>query len=454
MSYTFFLILIPIYFISAFSIQLSAKPHSQVILQNTIPKEHLQAPEIKALVKKFSQRIYGLAFLFSFITLPIIFIPYASVAMTYFWMLLFGSMSSLYLSQLTAIRQMHHLVIEKEWTLPVQPVLIDTSLILQKNRKIVSIWWFLPPLLLLIVSSYYQLQANLEDTWLLIAINIGLFLLSLGSWWAIYRLPVRPVTTDATINQQYNDLAKHDWSLLMLSLSWIILPIAIVPTLSLSVSNQVGLILTVIMMLLVFLWCFFIIWYLLRLRKKQDQLLAQSSSYRYLGEDQFWRYGMYINPHDYRLFVPNRTGMKLGVNLGRPIGKVIAGLTTLLVLVALFMSTIPLYLYDFTSNPFELTQTEQTIEIKAPFTKTATIDRHEITSIELIDELAGPVSKINGLAIDNYDVGHFTVHGHSARLYIDKRSQPILHIMTNKQNYYYTNNNPEETQKIYQSLTK
>lgn len=453
MNYFFIVLLIAVYFIQAFTLGLAGKPHNQVILENTLDTEHLSHPEVTALATVYKKQLFALAVLFSFLTLPLFIFTYESLIMTFFWFLLLGSIGSMFFCRIYYIRQMHRLIVEKEWLLPVKPLLVDTQLILQKNKKMVSGLWFLPPFLVWIAGSIYTLALTTFDgAWLLVLLAALLLLLSFGSWIIVGKLPVRPLTEDRQINQQYNDLTKHHWSFLMLSTSWILPLLLFFPAIGILLSSTMENLLFILLLVIVFLWTGFTFWYLLSLRKKQDQLLAQVPSYRYLGDDQYWRFGIYNNPHDSRLFLPDRIGMNMGINFGRPIGKLLLGLTGLLITAAMLFTIIPAYLYDFTSDPFQLEVSQQQVEITAPFAPTADFSLEDISKLELVDDVTGSIIRTNGSSSTNYSTGRYRVDGKAAFFYINHRSSPILHIETDERDYYYTNKVPEKTKEIYEQL--
>ena len=138
MSYLFIGILILVNVIQAFALSLAAAPHQRVILENTIAAGHLAEPKILELAKEYKLRIQQIAGGFSLCSLLLVFVPYESILLSLFWLLLFGSMAALYFCELYYIREMRRLLIDNDWCLPVQPLLVDTELILQKNQKIIS----------------------------------------------------------------------------------------------------------------------------------------------------------------------------------------------------------------------------------------------------------------------------------------------------------------------------
>ena len=86
-------------------------------------------------------------------------------------------------------------------------------------------------------------------------------------------------------------------------------------------------------------------------------------------DDQYWRYGIYINPKDPKIMVPDRIGMNLSINLGRPAGKIILAATGILTIAVLFFATVPMFINDFSSHAFQATIENKQIELSAPLAK-------------------------------------------------------------------------------------
>lgn len=455
MKIVFIILLFFVYFIQAFTLSLAGKPNKQVILENTIEKEYLQQPEILSLSQKYRHTMFGISGIFSVLTLGITFLNYDSLIMSAFWFFLLTSTLTMFLTEIKYIRKMRDLLAKNSWGMTIQPVLVDTKLVMQKNKKIVSAWWFLPPTLFWLLGSSFVLYFPPIEGGLILFLVSGLTLaFSIGGWYFVSKLPVRPMTNNRESNQKANDLTKHHWSFMMITIGWFILPILFIPTMSLLQSVLLETILTGIIFVLLTGYLIFTFWYLYSLRIKQDELLKTATGYRYYGDDEYWRFGFYINPNDTRFFIPDRIGLNMGINLGRPIGKILAGLTAILLFGVLLATLIPFYLYDFSDNAFQLNQTETTVTISAPFTRTVTIDLENIREVTLVDELSANRQRNFGTATDNYATGHFTVEGRPANLYVDYHSQPILFIRTKERDYYYTNKNSAKTIATYEELTK
>lgn len=451
MNYIFFGINLIVIFSIAFTMNLLSKPHKNVLLENTLSPDHLRHPDVLALVAEYRRRIMQFVGILSVASLIFLFNLYDSILMTFFWLLLFLLLGASYVLQIHYIGKMHELIEHKNWGLPIDPVLVDTKLIQQKNRKLLPLVSFLPSLLLVIAGVIYFPTVENGPGWLFSLINCLIFLLFLYLWQVIRRLPVRPLTKDFQINQQFNDLTKFYWSLLVVLMSTGTLLLFFVPLLSTQLTGVVGELSAVLFVLLLVFLMVVPFGLLLRLRKKQDQLLA-STEQRYYDEDRYWRYGVYINPTDPRLFVPDRVGLNIGINLGKKTGKGFAIGTGILMIAIMVVTIVPLYQLDFNPDAISGEMTDQSVQFDAPLASRQTIPLDEIRTVTLVDTLPEPTVRTMGMATDHYLTGNFNVAGQSAKLFMDKRSQPILRLSTADITIYYTNKDASETVKLYETL--
>ncbi|OJG68491.1 hypothetical protein RV09_GL001738 [Enterococcus moraviensis] len=438
----------------AFSGRIPANPHKNIILETTLPKEKLQDEQVLTVSRTYKKRLLQWAFVFSVIALPIIVIPYDSLTLIYFIMMTIGIIGTSFYLQVIYIRKMTTIKVQNDWILPTSPILVDTTLVANKNRKLISAWWFLPSILITVLGFIYSFKTiGLSNgTWIMGILSLlmsGMFLLF---YYFIARFPVKPVTSDATINQQVNDQMRHHWSVLMAVSSLVLSPLSFLPTSSVMIPYEQMMLFSVGYAVFILLFVLFTFYYLFSSRKKQDQLIAQAKEYRYSDEDQYWKYGLYINPDDKRIMVPDRVGMNISANLGRPAGKLTLGLTGIVVLIALVVACVPLLISDFSANPFELETTHNGIYLSAPLSQSRKIDWNEIETVKLVDTLPKNRLRVYGTATENYLTGEFQVNNKPAYLLVLSNKKPILEIQTKNKWYYYTNKDSKLTEKYYNNI--
>lgn len=454
MNFFLYLLLVGVNFLMALSGRIPAKPHKNVILETTLPKDKLQDKQVLAISTIYKKRLLQGAFIFTILALPILVIPYDSLTLIYFLVMVFSFIGAFYYLEILYIRKMTEVKVKNNWVLPVRPVLVDTKLVANKNRKLISIWWFLPSLLIVLLGSVYSFTTlgATSGTWLLCLIS----LLVMGLFWLFYyfiaRFPVKSVTSDEAINQKVNDSMRHHWSVLMALSAFVLSPIAFISTIAIILSYEQMLILSIGFALLILVFVLFTFYYLFSARKKQDQLIAQATEYRYSDEDQYWKYGIYNNPNDKRILVPDRVGMNISTNLGRLGGKIVTGVMGVIILAALVAVSIPMLISDFTANPFQLSTSHIGIHLSAPLTQSKEIEWADVESVELIDTLPKDKIRIYGTATEKYLTGEFRVDNQPAYLLVLTDKKPILEIRTKDKLYYYTNKESNLTKKYYQDI--
>ncbi|MBP2099375.1 PH domain-containing protein [Enterococcus rivorum] len=456
MNFILLLTLISVYLLMALVGRIPANPHKNVLLETTLPGDKLNHPQVLQISQTYKKRLLQVATIFSVITLPILFIPLDSIIMIFFFLVLFGFIGTNYYLQIVYIHKMTALKIANGWLLPTSPILVDTKLVLNKNNKLLTFWWFLPSFFITLGGCVYSILilgfSFISVLFILLTIFItGLFVLS---YYLIARLPVKPLTSDEKINQQVNDTMRRHWSLYLVISTVVLSPIAFLPAISIALPYEKAVLISLIYLTLIILFIGFTFYYLFDMRKKQDQLISQAKEYRYSDDDQYWRYGIYINPNDKRIMIPDRVGMNLSINLGRPAGKIALGITGLIVLAALTVATIPMLISDFSTDPFQLTTTDKGITLAAPLTSTKKILWDDIESVKLVDSVPENRLRVFGTALDNYLTGEFKINNEPAYLLVFTKATPVLQIKTNDTLIYYTNKESELTKQAYKMIQK
>lgn len=448
-------VLIFLYVIMAFSLGLAGKPHKNVILENTLPTDKLTAPETLAIINSYKRALWKTAAVSSLLSLTILIFTYDSLIMTFFWLLMLVPLTVFYGIEIRYIRKMALLKAQLGWRIPVEPIMVDTRLTVAKNKQMVGFAWLIPPLIVTLGFTIWQSSTDFDDNLMMNLVAIFSWLLAVGCWYSVKRLPVMAPTDDSDLNRRYNDLTKRSWSQVAVGISYGFVAIFLLSIIGPQLSGLGAILLAIVSFLTIFGSIFLCIAHLLGLRKKQDALLAQTEDFRYAGEDRYWRFGVYINPADHRLMVADRIGLNISMNLGRPIGKVLVGLIGLLVLGAMVMTLLPTYLLDFSHEPFTGEINNGDVYLSAPLSGSSQIPIEAIQKAELIDKISDRVASIhrtNGYGGAYYQIGRFTVDGKQAVFYLDNRSQPLLHLVTREKDYYFTFKEPAQTKALFTTL--
>ena len=137
-----------------------------------------------------------LAAVFSVLSLPLLFIPYDSILLFLFLLLLFSFIGSGYYLQIVYIRKMAALKCKTAGCY-LSVLLIDTQLVLNKTRNLFHFGGFTCDYSYF-CWGFYSLQTAI-GSWILFLITVLMLSLFIGGYYFIARLPVKPLTSDSKL---------------------------------------------------------------------------------------------------------------------------------------------------------------------------------------------------------------------------------------------------------------
>ena len=184
-------------------------------------------------------------------------------------------------------------------------------------------------------------------------------------------------------------------------------------------------------------------------RRVQERLTRDEPGY--VDEDDLWIWGMfYNNPNDRHLFINDRTGSGMGVNIGRPAGKAFMAVTAAII-VGLIVVCIALAL-GF-SSPFEADIEGDTLYFSHGMEKYE-IALEDVTELELIYELPR-ARRIAGTGLPNLLEGRFSVEGYeNVRISLNPEQPPYIAVETEDMTRIFALNTPEETEEFYDEISE
>ena len=184
-------------------------------------------------------------------------------------------------------------------------------------------------------------------------------------------------------------------------------------------------------------------------RRVQERLTRDEPGY--VDEDDLWIWGMfYNNPNDRHLFINDRTGSGMGVNIGRPAGKAFMAVTAAM-LAGLIVVCIALAL-GF-SSPFEADIEGDTLYFSHGMEKYE-IALEDVTELELIYELPR-ARRIAGTGLPNLLEGRFSVEGYeNVRISLNPEQPPYIAVQTEDMTRIFALDTPEETEEFYGEISE
>ena len=184
-------------------------------------------------------------------------------------------------------------------------------------------------------------------------------------------------------------------------------------------------------------------------RRVQERLTRDEPGY--VDEDDLWVWGMfYNNPNDRHLFINDRTGSGMGVNIGRPAGKAFMAVTAAII-VGLIVVCVALAL-GF-SSPFEASIEGDTLYFSHGMEKYE-IALEDVTELELIYELPR-ARRIAGTGLPNLLEGRFSVEGYeNVRISLNPEQPPYIAVQTEDMTRIFALDTPEETEEFYGEISE
>ena len=173
----------------------------------------------------------------------------------------------------------------------------------------------------------------------------------------------------------------------------------------------------------------------------------------YDGDEAYWYFGalLYYNPNDRHFLVENRVGTGYSVNVGSVGGKVMMGLTVLLLAGLLVWVPVTVGREEFTPIGLEVQNgTLRSTHIGTEYE----IDQSEIASVTLLEDLP-EVSRKNGTGLPNLSKGRYKIDGYgTGYLCLNPQNSEFLLIETDDGTVYlFSDDTDEGTLEVYRELS-
>ena len=167
-------------------------------------------------------------------------------------------------------------------------------------------------------------------------------------------------------------------------------------------------------------------------------------------DDDYWILGMlYYNPNDKHLNVDKRVGVGMTVNIAHPVGKILAGLGLVTIVISL-VSLIWIGLMSVT--PIRIIENDRYV-ICHHLWDEYKIAKDEITAVEYGNLSDLKATRTAGTGMENVAKGTFAVNGKGGcKLFLNPQAGKYIKIETSDRVYYISENTAEETESLYEKL--
>ena len=425
------------------------KPKKNMILRVTLPYSARLDPRVVEICRSFKRNIWLSIIPLTLLLLPVFFIEASSVQITIFlsWILVALLVPNLVL--IKNYKRLRALKRAEGWVTPYAGQTVVDLKASETAAKPFSQWLFIPAFVTCLIPLIMIILEPNSDEKLGYILIIGTFALTAVMGWAFYPVIFRQradiVDSDSRRNAALTNVRRYNWGKVWLSFSWLSALLCVALWLLrdhdfwLSVCNAIY----TCAILYIGISAEFVT------RAMQELISEGSGMNSYVDEDDFWIFGsLYYNPNDSHVFINDRVGMGMGVNVGRPVGKIVMGFC---VLVLLAMPFIGVWMMRVEFSPREAVLRDGVCYFEH-ISESYEIALDSLVAAELIDELPKSI-RVNGTGLDGLLEGHFSVEGYGrCRFCLDPRDGPFLVLQTDERTYIINLMSDDETIKLYDEI--
>ena len=428
------------------------------ILGITFSQVHAKTMEVQKVLKSY-QAVCMIQFVASFAAGLLMFWgpvkPYADFYMlllTFILLIVISVIIKTYQDKLIALKE------SNKWIYPAKAtVLVDLDASREKGKSAVSVLWsWLFVVLSFIPTIYLVLNPDTQKYYPIILSLFGpaIQLLMVLMYRQTLNHHTLVLSENSEINkalartqERINSMASTLIGMIML-LFWLILSTSI----AYITDIMLGMCVVGVMIISILVVAY---WQQKKIRQAEEYFFENNRSELFDGEDgnndiyeqgNLWKWGLYNNPNDSRLFVPKRiAGLGWTINMAKPIGKIFMIGVCLLVVGAIGITVASsLTGYEIQENNSKITVSS------VMYHSTFTAD--EIISVKMITDIP-ECTRTNGYGGVTKSSGHFSVNGYGPcmfYIYNDVNEYIVIQLKGDGPQYVFVNGKTiNETDKLY-----
>ena len=425
-----------------------AKPKKGIVLGVTLPYIGQHDARVLDILRRFKRAEWLWVLIETAVWLPLHFFGSEGVAMGVMCVMFIPMILGPYIIYARANKKLRALKAAEDWSTPYTGgMVIDLKAAAEPPRP-VKRWLFVPPIIIALVPFFLALSSDNKGDKLggiILSVPIVLIcLLCMLLYPLIYRQRGDVAGDDSDLNATLTRVRRYNWFKMLLGTTYMTVFFSLAFWL-LRDNDMWTMIVSVVFMAALIGFCMATEF---AVRHAQERLTAGERS-GYVDEDDLWLWGLfYNNPGDRHLFINDRTGSGMGVNVGRPAGKlIIIGTAVLLIGLAVFGLTMAAG-FD---TPREGYIEDGTLYFQH-FSEKYEIALDDIESVELLDELP-EARRIAGTGMSTLLEGRFTVEGYeNVRISLNPQSPPFIAVVTGDMSRIFSLETPEETEAFYSEI--
>ncbi len=441
---------IPIPVIFYLVLRNEAKPKKNIVLGVTLPLSARADPSVTSVVAEYVTLQSVILAVILLLASPIIFIESHAVFMSWYFIWLIAVLALPAMLYIRSHRKLKALKRRNGWFGEAAGLmLVDVKLALTP-RKALNVWLFIPPFVFSIIPVIHAVLTlrGSDEFWPLLIVYLT-FSVMTGGFYFLYRLAFHQKTEvvdeNTPVNAALTQVRRYNWGKCWLFVTWM----SGLYSLVIWLFGKAGLVMPVTSVAYTLALLVFLMNAELKTRRIQQRLTAESGRSIYTDDDDNWLFGMlYNNPKDRHFIVNRRTGIGATINVAMPAGKILIGIT---LLILLFLPFIGLQMIKTESTPVTLASTDA--QITASHGRPAyEILLDDIQSAYLLSELPDGI-RTYGIGMETLLKGRFSFDGIGpCSVCLNPQVPPFLVIRTAEDAYVFGASDNDETLEVYSLL--
>ncbi len=413
----------------------NAVAKNNLVLSVTLPPQAHGDKEVMDYCQEYRRKLRRLFWILTAALLPWGFLPWISVVLTVSLVWMLAAMVLLFWFYGRAYKGLREVKRRRGWQTPAagQTVVELKPMGLPKPLRT---GWFVPPMLLSALPALSCVLDPWDPVWglTLVITAVSCLLLTVMSllfYGLLFRQRADAVNADTDLTAALTRVRRYHWTKMWLFLSWMtgLYSMAVWCSLGSMAWYLVWTALYTVALLIACLTTEF------AARRAQRRLTAGLTETPQVDEDDCWIWGQfYYNPNNNRLFVNERVGIGMSMNMARPAARILTGLCALLLL------ALPLFgawcmAEEF--SPIRLTLTQDTVTVRHALTEYQ-VPLDQVEDAAVLSKLP-PAGRVWGTAMNTLLKGSFSVNGYGmATLCLDPAAEEFLVLQTEETTYIFS----------------
>ena len=402
----------------------------------TLPFEARRHPDVLARLAQFKKEELYICIGLMLLCIPGIFLSFSmSFSLWFVWMT--AAVVVPYIPYVRCNTDLKRIKLEHGWKRPSAADTVTVDMAAMPDSKWMSPWLFAPAPLLCLIPMLFE-----RDLSFLYLMDAAMAILCWLGYRYLYRNKAEMVDDNSTVTAALSRIRRIQWGRMwllcayaMAAMNWLAYLTMYSPT-----AMTIGL----VVFMAVLIGASVVIEF--GTRRLQEKLTADSGKDFYVDDDDKWPYGLfYYNPNDDRTVINNRVGTNSSLNLAKPAGKLMYGLTALVIV------TLPLWGLFMGDGTIHTDIQKDKVFIEGGMHEYEIL-AEDVLHIELLEELP-PVTRTAGTGMPEFLGGNFSSPDYGKlKLCLNPTAPPFVLVETEGTTYLLGTNEEAQTQAIYNAL--